>query len=698
MATIPIYRQQTDVSAVPNMGRVDPSAAGAVAGAIGDVSARLTGQLAQYAEEKRQEFDTLRAEDAYNRLRERQMSLMLDPEKGFSAQKSKHAARPGFTDEYVDHFNKAQSEIGATLSEQQRKLFNKRASTASLEYRNALMRHVLAESNNYAQEVFEGTLKVETNRAATEWNNPYTVQASMERIESAVAMRAKRDGLAADATDALLRDARSKVHATVVASALENGNVGYAERYLKANGGQMNAVDALKVQGLVTREANTRVALGTATEVVQTLRRQTEPDEFGRLWNLLEQRESGGRQNAVSPKGAVGVAQVMPTTGPEAAKLAGVPWDEQRFKTDAAYNRQLGQAYFAKQLETFNGDPAKALAAYNAGPGAVQKALKEASSNPALGDGGEDWLALLPKETQDYVTAIMPKFRDGVSGTPPRPTLEQVHQAVRDRVGTSSPERLKLALDESTRQWTDANNARKQREDESLGEAFRLLEANGGRWDSLPASLKARVPAEKFGSLREYAAKVAKGDPVETDWDVYYTLRSNPGALQNANLLAFRNRLGDAEFKELARQQEDLNSGAGRDAQTQLQTTHQRMSMRLSEMGVDPTPKQGSGDAKKVAQVWSLLDQRVRAAETSLGRKLKPEEMDGQVDSLFATIQVKGMLWGSSTRRAFEMTGAEQIVVPDADRKQIMAALQKTGQPVTEERVMFYYKRARGLE
>lgn len=693
MATIPIYRQQTDPGGPVSLGRVSPAAA-APAEALTAVGA----QLARYAQDKREEFDTLRAEEAFNQLRERQMTLMLDPEKGFAAQKSKNAARQGFAEEYLEGFKKAETEISGTLqSDGQRRLFQRRAAAAGSEYRNALMRHVLQESNQYAQEVYQGIMQVEADRSIKEWDNPYSIQSSMDRIESAVAARAKRDGLAADATEALLRDARSKVHTGVIAAALEAGNIAYAEKYLGLNAPQMNAMDLLRTQGLVKKEADTRYALGTATAVVQGLQQQANPDDMERLFSLQEHQESGGRQAAVSPAGAVGVMQVMRDTGPEAAKLAGLPWDEGRWKNDENYNRAIGRAYMAKQLQTFGGDVEKALAAYNAGPGTVSNAIAKASTE---GKPGE-WRAYMRefqsaanfKQTSDYLAAILPKFTAGGSNIS-RPTLEQVHQQVRARVGDSNPERLKLAIDESTRQWNDANNARKQREDESLGEAFRLLESNGGRWDALPASLKARLPADKFGSLREFAGKVAKGEPVETNWDVYYQLRTDPALLQKTNLLALKPALNDAEFKELSRQQQEL--GSGKD-QTPLQTTNQRMSMRLSEMGVDPTPRAGSGDAKKVAQVWSLLDQRVRSAEAVQGRKLKPDELEAQVDGLFTTVEVKGALWGSSTRRTFELKPTDQVVVPDADRKQILDALQKTSQPVTEERVLYYYKRAKGL-
>ncbi len=116
--------------------------------------------------------------------------------------------------------------------------------------------------------------------------------------------------------------------------------------------------------------------------------------------------ESSGRQfdkygnPLTSPKGAVGAAQVMPGTGPEAAKLAGLPWDPERLAYDKNYNMALGQAYYDKQLKTF-GNQAAALAAYNAGPGATKEAIQKASLR------GGSFLDYLPNETQDYVRKIM---------------------------------------------------------------------------------------------------------------------------------------------------------------------------------------------------------------------------------------------------------------------------------------------------
>jgi len=73
--------------------------------------------------------------------------------------------------------------------------------------------------------------------------------------------------------------------------------------------------------------------------------------------------ESAFQPQVVSPKGAIGLMQLMPAT---ASQYGADP-------RDPAQNVEAGTAYLRDLLIKYKGDVALALAAYNAGPGAVQK-------------------------------------------------------------------------------------------------------------------------------------------------------------------------------------------------------------------------------------------------------------------------------------------------------------------------------------
>ena len=94
--------------------------------------------------------------------------------------------------------------------------------------------------------------------------------------------------------------------------------------------------------------------------VREAARRSGLPPEFV---ESVAQVESGFRTDAVSPKGARGVMQLMPET----ARMLGAD------PADTAQNIDAGTRLLRELLLKYNGDVVKALAAYNAGEGAVER-------------------------------------------------------------------------------------------------------------------------------------------------------------------------------------------------------------------------------------------------------------------------------------------------------------------------------------
>lgn len=100
----------------------------------------------------------------------------------------------------------------------------------------------------------------------------------------------------------------------------------------------------------------------SSSDIDYLVRKSVEYGVDSRLVAALISAESGGNQSAVSPAGAIGVGQLMPET----AKELGVnPYDKLQ-------NIEGTIKYLAQMLQRFGGDVSKALAAYNAGAGAVE--------------------------------------------------------------------------------------------------------------------------------------------------------------------------------------------------------------------------------------------------------------------------------------------------------------------------------------
>lgn len=177
------------------------------------------------------------------------------------------------------------------------------------------------------------------------------------------------------------------------------------------------------------------------------------------IFDRMLQVESNKRQfdsqgNVLtSSAGALGIAQVMPTTAPEAARLAGLPYDENRLRNDAEYNAALGRAYFEEQLRSF-GDPMQAAAAYNAGPAAVRRALRDAA------ESGESFLNFLPRETQDYVRKIFGQRTMQAGGRTARATGGKVGVSVGGLVGKlmNAAEAAKKHNSSSTQDFLDVHD------------------------------------------------------------------------------------------------------------------------------------------------------------------------------------------------------------------------------------------------
>ncbi|MEZ5902111.1 MAG: lytic transglycosylase domain-containing protein [Alphaproteobacteria bacterium] len=136
--------------------------------------------------------------------------------------------------------------------------------------------------------------------------------------------------------------------------------------------------------------------------------------------NAIIRQESRFDQNAQSPAGARGLMQLMPATAKETARKAGVSHQTAWLTLRPDHNIFLGSRYLKQMTQRFGGHYAYAAAAYNAGPGRVDKWVKQ-FGDPRRGEiDFIDWVELIPiYETRNYVQRVLEGvnvYRDQLRG------------------------------------------------------------------------------------------------------------------------------------------------------------------------------------------------------------------------------------------------------------------------------------------
>ena len=237
---------------------------------------------------------------------------------------------------------------------------------------------------------------------------------------------------------------------------------------------------------------------------------QTAAQPTDDIFTRLLRTESNGLQldengnPLTSPKGATGIAQIMPTTGPEAAKLAGLPWDEQKFKYDANYNATLGKAYFDHQTKVFGGDPEKGAAAYNAGPGRLREAMAMAAAH------GGSYKDYLPAETQYYLGKLFGQKQDDAELPPnARPTAytggvnETITQDVSDQYAPGvGPREEKIAEGMAGEAVKGANTPTQLAQNASILERLTGIQlSDAGRQALMAAGLRMMTTPGNIGTV-----------------------------------------------------------------------------------------------------------------------------------------------------------------------------------------------------
>ncbi len=242
--------------------------------AVGELGGALTttgNQWQEMVQREQERLDTVAAEAAFNKLRAAQQDLIYGDD-GFHQYKGADANRDRMED-YLTRFE-GQAQLihdGLTNSNQQA-LFLKRAQVSALEYREDLLTYVAGQTEQMSKDTYNATLDVEVSNATAKWNTPSSVALSMSRIDNSIVSEANRLGWTPEQLADAKLDAHSRIHESVIGQALANGEVDYANEWMKQHEAEIKPAVAARIQS--ANEARTRLKLAEEDRQYRLLQRE----------------------------------------------------------------------------------------------------------------------------------------------------------------------------------------------------------------------------------------------------------------------------------------------------------------------------------------------------------------------------------------------------------------------------------------
>lgn len=177
--------------------------------------------------------------------------------------------------------------------------------------------------------------------------------------------------------------------------------------------------------------------------------------------------------------------------------------------------------------------------------------------------------------------------------------------------------------------------------------AIKAIDDNG--WNTIFTAQRAgapvtlsMIPPPGTGSTEQqkemigYVLKLQKGEKPETDWAVYAGLtelaNKNKDQFAQINLMSYRNKLADTEFKHLLEVQQSAKGQGHPDAYDTFQNTDEAINFRIQGYKIDPyvkdeTPRQRVGYLKTIIQHELAAEQKANG-----GKALALEVRDSVID------------------------------------------------------------------
>ncbi len=683
------------------LGVQEATVAGRQISAMGEAASRASGAAFDIALKAQQEANTVRADDAITQLAETSNRLTQNRERtgyrdlaGISALQRPEGK--SLADDFGGQLDKSIETINAGLNnDEQRRLFNSRAQQMRANFRAQVGAHEAQEFRTYTASVQEGRINTALDTVLLHYGDAQMVSDALGTIDNAVRTAGNLAGKSAEWIDAQAADAKAKALGGALGKLISENNLTAAQAFMTRYKKELEAAPEVLVEASVkmTAQQDALIALRATDEAGAAAYNSLLPGDFSRLEHLVGLTESTGRDYnrdgtpITSPAGAKYRMQVMPAT----ARDPGFGIRPAASDTPEEYNR-VGRELLTKLISYYKGDIRKALAAYNWGPGNVDKTVAEAEAE------GVDWFGKLPagrrpkgqyspfNDVQGYVNKIHGQFTAGGGRPKPVTEMEFVDNAVaraRQMRGGELSASAEIAVRSAAGQkW---GIVQRSFQDEQTGRVNEIISmVNGGM---SPAQIRA-TPAW-LGLTPEAQSRTSdfvEGRQAKNQFANYLEL-SDPTVLSRyrseADIRALLPQLGPQLTEQLIGQwrtsgkpeaatidAEDLKyvaKGLGIDAYKSNPSTAQREQLGLLQFRIEQAIAQEQARQRRpLTRDEKLVVARREAA---------------------LTVAVKGGMFQQQMPLVLVPDDRlKDIVVPDADRKEIAAQLQQLYRQTNDDR------------
>lgn len=638
---------------------------GGLDSAAGAVDDMVTLQLVQADREA-----TARATDADTRVSGLIREALYDPENGYLHSKQANSVeRYGSIDEALTEIKtNTLEDLHPAVRLKVEPMIDARLNAA----RQKVDTHVAGEREAWLNSASQARAQAAGSDAVAAFDNEAEVFENLKIGVAEIRTAARRNGLSDDVVQNEVRKYASGYLKAVVFRRAQSDPIG-AKAFADRHASQFTGEDKAHIESVVDPAAKDLAgrrwghsAARNTSVVPAELNAALSGGDYQRAAAMIApaliKQESNGVASAVGPmthtgERAQGLMQIMPATAKQVAFMIGVEYDEEKLLTDPAYNRRLGEAYLTSMLARYDGNVTLALAAYNAGPGSVDKWInKFGDPNTGAITNGEFASKIPFKETREYVPKVM-----GNMGA---------HDPWAAALATPDPIERDARMQGLREAQTIEANRQKALHDAMKQQAWSHVEG-GGSVDTLPLEMRQSLGREAINGLRTYEAARSESVPIKSDDATVYELNNmaadDPEAFKNVDLLRVRPKLNDSDWNKFQNLQRTMKTKP--DKQTRVQYGNVRQMLQMSYPGrYDFNASTGSSKGARSQAAYLAMVELIDDAAAEAEAAGIPFVMDDKTTLEMArrvsrqvTVPSGGRLWQDTERPvAMIVSGMEE--------------------------------------